>query len=820
MFADWRVFAAALAAAALVARTGAAASAVDIVRDGRPAASVVLAEEAGGQLGDAATVLISCVQESTGAELPRTTQAPAQGNVIFVGPSAAVAAFGIDPGDLDEDGYVIAFPDERSVVILGPTDWGTEFGVYEFLERYVGVRWLMPGPNGTDVPKRETIAVPREPVRDEPAFFSRLFSGLRGSAQDKWARRNRMHGRVSFHHNLLHLFPPETYTKIHPEFFPFQKEERYLPPTNSTHRWQPCFTAPGIVEEAVANITKYFDEHPEATSYSLGTNDSSGYCRCEDCLARISGDKNFLSRVDYSDLFYAWANRVIEGVLEKHPDKWFGCLAYSEVAAPPKGVRVHPRLIPYMTYDRMKWMDPEIRATGEQLTEAWHEKSPVLGWYDYIYGTPYCLPRVWFHHMGEYYRYGHGQGVRALYAEAYPNWGEGPKLYVSLKLQWDPDRDVDALLDEWYLRCVGPDPAPLLAEYYAHWEDFWTRRVLEVPWFTKGGQYLSFYSPRYLDAVELDEIAKSRRLLDTVLAKAQTDTQKARATLLLRAFEYYEATAYAYKTRSLPLDVAIETDEQALAVLEDAVQAQGFAEKRRRLALEVFPDDPVLVHPIPITRSSLLKGDSWGPGSLWRVYDVAARADGAVRQRIRELAEKAEGTNVRAQAQMMLAMMGDTLEPLTANASFEEGDGAAAEGWSWWVKWGVGGMRRTDDVAHTGAYSVLCDGMKRGGPVQEMPITPGAYGCVCFVYVPEGQEPTGSVELSMTLRNAAGDNLPSSSSQITPPPGRWTAVAVAAEVPATIGEEEVAKVMPILIVDGFEPDEKVYFDDLALYRLE
>ena len=814
-----------------------AAYPLDIVRDGAPVASIVIAENAGDQLKDAADLLLSCIEESTGAKLPIAHEAPATGPVVFIGSSP----FKVDLEGLDEDGYAIAFPDDRSVAILGPTDWGTEFGVYEFLERYVGVLWLMPGPDGTDIPKQTSISVPAEPVRDAPAFFSRLFSGLRGPVQTNWARRNRMHGRVSFHHNLLRLFPPETYTKTHPEFFPIQHGKRFLPPTNDTHHWQPCFTAPGIVEEAVANITRYFDENPEATSYSLGTNDSSGYCECDQCKARISGGKNFLGRVDYSDLFYDWANHVIEGVLEKHPDKWFGCLAYSEVAAPPKNVNVHARLIPYMTYDRMKWIDPEIRKTGEELTKAWHEKSPVVGWYDYIYGSPYCLPRVWFHHMADYYRSGHANGVRALYAEAYPNWGEGPKLYVSLKLQWDPTRDVDELLDEWITRCVGEEAAPHLASYYAHWEDFWTRRILDSRWFSAGGQYLSFYNPRYLDDVEIEEIENSREWLETALAKAKTDKQKGRASLLLQAFEYYEATAYAYKSGAEIPEGPIEEEQQALAILDHVEKGIAFAEKRRRLALEVFPDHPVLVHPIPITNNGFLQGDSWSSGSLWQVYDLAAKADGPVRGRIRDMAKqglsqaergRVQGTrggdgtvpvlprSLQSQAQMMLALIKDAIEPLTANHSFEQGEGPAADGWSWWVKWGVGGMRRTDEVAHSGEYSVLCDGIKRGGPVQELLITPGKYGLVCFVYVPEGQTSKGAVELSMTLRNAAGDNLPSSATQITPAPGRWTALGVAADVPEKIGDQEVKKVLPILIVDGFAPDEKVYFDDLALYRLQ
>lgn len=795
-------------------------AAVCLVRDGEPLAHVVVAATASDQVRDAARLLVACVRQSTGAELPLLDREPDGGGVtVFVGRSSGTAALAIDQHGLDDDGFEILFPAADTVVILGPTDWGTEFGVCEFLERYVGVRWLLPGPAGTDIPAHEDLVFEPEPVRDEPAFLSRLFSGQRGSVQAAWARRNRMHGRIKFHHNLIQLFPPDSFTEPHPEFFPLRDGTRFLPATNSTHHWQPCFTAADLTGVAVSRISAHFAGNPAATSYSLGANDSSGYCTCARCLARIPGDKNFLGRVDYSDLYYAWANGVIDRVLVSHPEKYFGCLAYSEVAAPPREVNVHPRLIPYMTYDRMKWVDPELRATGEALTTSWHEKSPVLGWYDYIYGTPYVLPRVWFHHMADYYRFGHDHGVRALYAEAYPNWGEGPKLYISLKLQWDPRQDVDALLSEWYERCVGPEAAPYLADYYAHWEDFWTRRVLESSWFTTGGQYLRFSDPGYLRDVSLEEIKQSRSLLEAAVAKAKTDAHKARAQLLLDAFEYYEATAYAFKAYGTDAVQTIRTPEDAIKLIDASVATARYGKRRSELALDIFPSDPVLVHPIPITRFSLLAGNSWGGGVLWRAYDVVAGADGPVRQRLRELAEHCESQTVRDHAQMMLRLSAGKLAHLTNNPSFETGTDSKAQNWSWWVKFGVGAMRRSADVAHTGKYSVLCDGMRRGGPVQTLDIRSGRYVLVCFVYVPDGQRVGGTVELSMTLRNAAGKNLTSPSTKIVPQPGRWTAVATGGAVPEKIGEDTVTSVLPILIVDGFEPGERAYVDDVMLSRL-
>ncbi|UCH35748.1 MAG: DUF4838 domain-containing protein [Armatimonadota bacterium] len=794
----------------------AATDTVCIVENGEPRAAIVLAADVPETLRTACAEMQHAIQESTGALLAIVPAAPAGLAAIHVGPSDYVSALSLDLHDLDGDGFVIAFPEPLNIVIVGPAPAGTEFGVYEFLERYVGVRWLLPGPDGTDLPVRASIRIAMEPLRDQPAFFSRLFSGLPNAVQNTWARRLRMNGRVSFHHNLVQLFPPETYMKTHPEFFPIHDGKRFLPPTNDTHGWQPCFTAPGIVEEAVKNIVRYFDEHPEAQSSSLGVNDSSGHCECETCRARDPGVKNFLGRDHLSDRYFEWANAVVEGVLKHHPDKFFGCLAYSEIAQPPDRVKVHERIIPFMTYDRMKWTHPALRAQGEEMTQAWQAASPTVGWYDYIYGSPYCLPRVWFHHMADYYRFAREHGVRALYAEAYPNWGEGPKLYASLKLQWNPYLDVDALLDEWYDRCVGPDAAGDLKAYYVHWEEFWTRRILASAWFAEAGQYLPFYNASYLADVTPDEIAECRRLLGSVVAKTKTDKQRARAELLLQAFEYYEASALAYPRRE-PLSDPVASERAALAVVDDAAGRIAMDEKRRRLSLEQFPDDPVLVQPLTMERYPALRGGDWGATGLWKVYDWVGRSE-EVRARLRQIVDSTENEALRDHARTMLAVAEGTGRNLLANPSFEQG-GEQPEQWSLWVKWGIGSMTGTQELAHSGGASVLCDGVKRGGPYQLAPFDPGRYAAVCLVYTPAGQDSAGTVELSITPRDAEHRNLPAASTTITPVSGRWQAVATAARIPAELDGKRVAELLAIVIVNGFERDEKVYVDDVALFRL-
>ncbi|MEA3366535.1 MAG: DUF4838 domain-containing protein [Planctomycetota bacterium] len=796
-----------------------------IVEDGKPHAAVIVPTDADDQTRAAADLLRRYVKASTGADLAsfdtESAKAARLAEQVHVGATPADEALQAQLGELDGDGFLIHAADAR-VIIVGPTPYGTEFGVCEFLERFVGVRWLMPGPHGDDVPHHDTLTVPVGTVRSEPALFSRQFSGLRSEAMQTWGRRNRLHGRVSFHHNLWRAIPPKEYGKSHPHFYPVHDGKRDVPEPGEHSHWQPCFTAKGLAEEAAKNICAYFQAHPEATSFSLGVNDSSGHCECEACQALDPKEPNFLGRRNVSDRYVAWCNAVVERVLKEYPDKRFGCLAYSEVAQAPGRVKVHPAIVPFMTYDRMKWVVPEIRAAGQEATRDWCRASPTVGWYDYIYGTPYCLPRVYFHHQAEYVRWGYGAGVRAWYSEAYPNWGEGPKLYLLLRLLWDPTRDVDAVLADWYRRAVGPEAAPLLAQYYRHWEVFWTKRAPKSDWWSDRGQYLPFYRPDYLAEIDESEIAESRRLLEAVVANAQTPDQKARATLLLRAFEYYEASAVAYLARKRTRAASASAAEAA-AALEQAVRVTAMAQKRRRLALREFPKHPVLAHPIPIDgrHGRLLGGEGWAAGSLWSLFGwVREHPGGRVRRRLESLVRDSESTLVREHAGLMLRVADERGEVVSKNPSFEAGADPNADHWGRWVKYGTGSLARSAEAARTGARGIRCTGMRRGGPNQQVPVEAGRYAAVAFVRCPDPLAAGATVTLSIIPRDADGRNLGDGlRTVLRPAPGRWTAMAVAGNIPAKVGDHTVARAMLILTVDGLGPDDVVDVDDVCLYRL-
>ena len=250
-----------------------------------------------------------------------------------------------------------------------------------------------------------------------------------------------------------------------------------------------------------------------------------------DCVALIPAVRRHRPRY-LTDRYLTWANAVVRACWRSTPTSGSASSPTGD-SEPPGGSR--PTAPDPLHHLRPHEADrPAGRADGQSVTQRWAAVLPTVGWYDYIYGSAYLVPRVYFHQMADYYRFANQNGVRCLVAEAYPNFAEGPKLWVSLKLQWDPTQDVDALLDEWYEAAVGPEAAPFVKQYYAHWEDFWTRRILDSDWWTPAGQYLRFNVPTYLEDVKREEIAQSRAA--GARWRRRPATVRTRAELLLRGF--------------------------------------------------------------------------------------------------------------------------------------------------------------------------------------------------------------------------------------------------------------------------------------------
>jgi len=169
--------------------------AVTLARDGKAAATIVLADVPTCAAQFAAAELQHHVAKITGAVLPVVGASQSvEGVRVLVGESKATAALGLPGQPLEPQEYLIRLMPE-TVVLMGRDanrktkvryggeepqayrtwpdlfeEQGTCYAVYDFLERFCGVRWFRPGELGMIHPVSATLEVRGEDVRRAPAF--------------------------------------------------------------------------------------------------------------------------------------------------------------------------------------------------------------------------------------------------------------------------------------------------------------------------------------------------------------------------------------------------------------------------------------------------------------------------------------------------------------------------------------------------------------------------------------------------------------------------------------------------------------------------
>jgi len=503
-----------------------------IVRDGKAAATIVMGEMDNSIPLDSilartplqnAERLSALIEKSTGAKLAIVDK---DGSVTGGKIVLSIAK----PGLLDMEGFVIEFPSEDVVNITGGGPRGLEYGVTEFLERYVGVRWLFPSDLGLYVPEhKEIIIKDTKRVAQSPAFFRRFMAGgsHRKDVQAQYCQwivdcKGNFHQRFNVPHNMWRIISVKKYAATHPEFFPIYGGKRYIPEEDNQIRWNHCYTAKGLVDAVV-------EECKGKKMVSLCVNDGGHFCECEECLKLDGNTKNYIGLPNRSKSYLLFCNAVAK----RCPDTLFGFDAYNDMAEPPVGggIVLEKNLIPVLTYDTYQWMDSARRERSQNLLKRWQEISPGgSGWYDYIYGHGYVFPRIYTHFLANNIRYLHTNGVRYFQGEYYPDgsWLDCVKGYVVYKLLWDITLDTDEIVDDWCRSCVGDDAAPILKEFYRRVEAFWEApEVRRTPWF-KEHTYLSWVNATLLDALPETTIEELSKLMDEMLAKAPGNPRAAR----------------------------------------------------------------------------------------------------------------------------------------------------------------------------------------------------------------------------------------------------------------------------------------------------
>lgn len=570
--------------------TAAAEADFQLVKEREPAAAFLLH----GQLPESAKLAIkdfnADLKRVTGTELPVETAPSADLKRIL---------FDIKTCDLmDDDKFEITFHEPETMQI-NASPRSVKWALNHILEEFAGVRWLFAGEYGTHWPSKPDVAIPRRTIGKQASFSLERYLSY---PINTWQINLNAKDVLKFNHELtVYAFPVEKYLADQswpPEIMPVIRGKKLTAVTGSPrHGWQPCYSNQKTVEVAIQNICEYLGKNPACKCVSIGVNDNLGFCECDVCLKKVGGKKNSINQLDYSEVYYNWANQVAEAVSAKYPDVYFGCLAYCYVMDPPS-FKLHPKIVPFIAFDTYACLDPEIKANRLKMIEDWSKKASSFGRWDYSFSKPrYQLPRIYFNLQKDILQQTWQLGCRAMFVEAYPNVSDGPSKYLLMKLLWDVNADVDKLLDDWYAACVGDKAAPFLKQYYQFWEKYWSGNdIMKTPWFIKGknGVYLEIGGPNdYFYALKPGDLAKCRNLMEQVRTKASTPEQQARAKTLMLDFEFYELSAKAYNAEKISVHGSLDNEAQAIELIRSIPNAIESANRKKDLIERnplAFPD--------------------------------------------------------------------------------------------------------------------------------------------------------------------------------------------------------------------------------------
>lgn len=462
--------------------------------------------------------LIRFFNEATGVTLETVSDSTishsANAKYISLGDTNAFKTSGltVDKTALGRDGVRILTKD-KTVYILGGTDNGVLYGVYDFLKINFGFEVYYKDCYDLDVGVKN-VKLRNYNVTDiaDVAWRARVgIMNCESQDMDDYMFGYRMRSTdeldniiFAIHktdspssasdklHNSLYYLPKETYQADYPEFF-------------STNGEQLCYTARGDqekyekmvelcaqkVEQSLTWYTK--DKNPLRNTVHIGMMDNWQSCDCSACEAYAAAHNNAESAAVYK-FVQDMARKVVDWMNEegneayKRDDLQFTFFAYQWTLKPPFEVKdgeviIADDLVPdsdlkikpfncFSSFDFGVRMDDPSNAEQIEYATQWAQYvSDGWSWtYGCFYNDYFCFydPYTFYE---DYYKWLYEQKYQFAFAQFHSRQRGADSgfftlaNYVGCKLLWDSSLDTAELIDN-YFNAMYADAADAMKEVF------------------------------------------------------------------------------------------------------------------------------------------------------------------------------------------------------------------------------------------------------------------------------------------------------------------------------------------------------------------
>ncbi|MBP8952747.1 MAG: DUF4838 domain-containing protein [Armatimonadetes bacterium] len=556
--------------------------------------SIVHAPDAPPSVIEAAREVQRVILASTGARL-EIKQEPTE-PMICLGQTPWTVQSGITTQGLADDGFIIRTVGPN-VFIAGkdyPADkppwagWhsrGTLFGAYDFLERVVGVRWLLPGEVGEDIPVHKSLGVPEMDLTCEPDFPIRLITDVQDQRPpgDKapsqpllWLHRNKipskLDGRKLQHTHSWGIHISQELASAHPEWL--AKDEAGNPRTFSRHSAvKYCTSNTDMLDAFAEGVCRWLEKFPSQRSAPISPSDGGDFCLCPACQALVTTDPH--GRPSYTNLILRFYNDIARRVKTKYPDRLLaGYVYYNYMYPPSEAVAMEPNVVlvwaPLNYYGR-GLQKPVYKEEHRRVLDDWLRVTPNFVLHNYstwmraFNGTP--LPPA-LDILKQELPNAHAAGAIGADMIGLGAWGYGgPTNYILARQMWDVSVDVDALFVEWLQRAYGPGWEPMYRMYMMLEERMRDWKQAESPVYQSQMYEINY---ELVDTVYKPVFPEMERLYLEAIAKVETDKQRRRLLMFGDNLIQLHWSMRAAGMISEPFDSAFyRTDEEYQQFLAD-----------------------------------------------------------------------------------------------------------------------------------------------------------------------------------------------------------------------------------------------------------
>lgn len=468
----------------------------DIIANGTSDYKILIPSDASSNTELAASELQFFLEDATGVRLAiaEETQDISGGKYFSLGQTTLLQENGLSATyeQLGSDGFRIVTKGDN-IFIFGYGDRASLYGVYGYLEQELDYDFFF-----TDVwkiDKTDTLPLREYDATDIPDFEQRI--NCWGFEKDDSTVRARFrhvtYNEVTIpvngarYHNSLEYIPYDTWKDVTDA-----EGRKYGDYWYNSSGTQPCFTAHGdeamlaaMQDEVIRQLEIAFEEDTVNNTVPFAVEDLAPPCNCEKC-SQVTEQYGALSAVEI--LFCNEVAEKFEKVLREKGDARADNFrlvfyAYNQYSAPPVTVttdaqgketysyapemKLNDHVIPYwMSYymDCSHSIYSEVNSTYLQELKGWNELSSEIQIYGYDTNFKDYLVSLFSHYtLKDYITACYENGATHLYLQGQLDQANSTtaygllRAYLTAKLGWSVDADVDALTEDFFDAMYGTE---------------------------------------------------------------------------------------------------------------------------------------------------------------------------------------------------------------------------------------------------------------------------------------------------------------------------------------------------------------------------